>query len=55
MYPTVPVTVNCMASTGRMVIHNDSHMHWTFVLTDNTTDSGATVDSMWMIKTRPHY
>ena len=40
---------------NRMVIHNDSHMHFTFVLTDNATDQGTVEDSMWMVKTRPHY
>ena len=40
---------------NRMVIHNNSHLHWTFVMTDNATDQGKVADSMWMIKTRPHY
>lgn len=40
---------------NRMVIYNDSHMYWTFVLTDNATDQGTVADSMWMVKTRLHY
>ena len=35
---------------NRMLVHNDTHMEWIFVVTDNSTQSSALVDSMWTVK-----
>ena len=33
-----------------MTIHNDTHLEWTFVVTDNSTDQGLQEDLMWLVK-----
>ena len=35
---------------NRMTIHNDTHLEWTFVATDNSTDQGVVEDRMWLEK-----
>lgn len=37
---------------NRMNIYNMTHLHWSFVLTDNATDAGTVTDEMWLIKDR---
>jgi hypothetical protein len=34
-----------------LTMHNNSHLEWTFLLTDNSSDAGQVADRMWLIKT----
>ena len=33
-----------------LTLHNVTHLEWTFILTDNSTDDGDVVDRMWLVK-----
>jgi hypothetical protein len=37
-----------------LTMHNHTHLEWTFILTDNSSDAGDVADRMWLIKEQPH-